>query len=102
MRQKDKYFIFGLLSGFSIPFIENLIRFQELDVASKLAEIILLGGEVWHYVFLYLVLINSVILYVRRFREKINPNSRIIFILSGTAVGFSLISIISANVQFFK
>ena len=92
----------GIAVGFLIPFIENTISDNGLDAISTFAKAIVLGGEIWHYIFLYLVLVNSVILYVKKLREKINPNAKFVFLLSGIAFGFSIISIISATLQYFK
>ncbi len=101
MESKDKFFILGGILGFVIPFVESVATHNSLDVTTILEEILLFGVSIWHYVFLYLVLVVSLLVYVKRLRERINPNSRMFFLVSGVAFGFALISIISATIQPF-
>jgi len=101
MESKDKFFILGGILGFVIPFVESVATHNSLDVTTILEEILLFGVSIWHYVFLYLVLLVSLLVFVKRLRERINPNSRIFFLVSGVAFGFALISIISATIQPF-
>jgi len=101
MESKDKFFILGGILGFVIPFVESVATHNSLDVTTILEEILLFGVSIWHYVFLYLVLLVSLLVFVKRLRERINPNSRMFFLVSGVAFGFALISIISATIQPF-
>ena len=101
MESKDKFFILGGILGFVIPFVESVATHNSLDVTTILEEILLFGVSIWHYVFLYLVLLVSLLVFVKRLRERINSNSRIFFLVSGVAFGFALISIISATLQPF-
>ena len=101
MESKDKFFILGGILGFVIPFVESVATHNSLDVTTVLEEILLFGVSIWHYVFLYLVLLVSLLVFVKRLRERINPNSRMFFLVSGVAFGFALISIISATIQPF-
>jgi uncharacterized membrane protein YjfL (UPF0719 family) len=101
MESKDKFFILGGILGFVIPFVESVATHNSLDVTTILEEILLFGVSIWHYVFLYLVLLVSLLVFVKRLRERINPNSRMFFLVSGVAFGFALISIISATLQPF-
>ncbi len=101
MESKDKFFILGGILGFVIPFVEYVATHNSLDVTTILEEILLFGVSIWHYVFLYLVLLVSLLVFVKRLRERINPNSRMFFLVSGVAFGFALISIISATIQPF-
>jgi len=101
MESKDKFFILGGILGFVIPFVESVATHSSLDVTTVLEEILLFGVSIWHYVFLYLVLLVSLLVFVKRLRERINPNSRMFFLVSGVAFGFALISIISATLQPF-
>jgi hypothetical protein len=99
MDHKHKYFISGILLGFCIPLLEHFLTYNTLDPTNVFEEILVFGDKIWQYVFLYLIVINSVILYVKRFRAKINPESRLIFLISGVALGFAIISIISATIN---
>ncbi|MEE8180464.1 MAG: hypothetical protein V3T67_01350 [Nitrosopumilaceae archaeon] len=101
METKDKFFILGGILGLIIPFVEHVATHNSLDVTSVLEEVLLFGVSIWHYVFLYLVLVVSLLVYVKRLRERINPNSRMFFLVSGVAFGFALISIIAATIQPF-
>jgi len=101
METKDKFFILGGILGLIIPFVEHVATHNSLDVTTVLEEVLLFGVSIWHYVFLYLVLLVSLLVFVKRLRERINPNSRIFFLVSGVAFGFALISIISATLQPF-
>ena len=101
MERKDKFFILGGILGFVIPFLEHVGRENSLDVTTVLEEAVLFGVSIWHYVFLYLVLVVSLLVYVKRLRERINPNSSMFFLVSGVAFGFALISIIAATIQPF-
>jgi len=101
LHNKHIFFAIGILLGFSIPFVEHY-----LDVSAEpdkpFAKILLFGTSLWHYIFLYIVVLNSIILYVQRLRKRINPASKIIFLISGISAGFALISIIAATVQAFQ
>ena len=101
MQNKDKFFILGGILGFVIPFVEHVGTHNSLEVTTVLEEVVLFGVSIWHYVFLYLVLLVSLLIFVRRLRERINPNSRMIFLVSGVASGFAIISIIAATIQPF-
>ena len=101
MESKDKFFILGGILGFVIPFVESVATHNSLDVTTILEEILLFGVSIWHYVFLYLVLLVSLLVFVKRLRERINPDSRMFFLVSGVAFGFALISRISATIQPF-
>ncbi len=85
--------------GFVIPFLEHAIIYNSLNMTNVFAQILVFGEKIWQYVFLYLIMINAIILYVKRFRTKINPESRIIFLISGVSFGFAAISIISATIN---
>lgn len=101
MEHKKKYFILGIIIGFVIPFFEHVISNNSFNMTNVFAEILVFGEKIWQYVFLYLIVINSLILYVKRFRTKINPENRMIFLISGVSLGFAIISIISATINFF-
>lgn len=100
MQNKHKFFAIGLLLGFIIPFAEHYISVQEID--NPFEKFVLMGTAVWHYIFLYVVVINSILLYVKQFREKINPQSKLVFIVSGVSSGFAIISLIAATVTYFQ
>lgn len=100
MHNKHKFFAIGILLGFIIPFVEHYISFQEID--NPFEKFVLMGTAVWHYIFLYVVVINSTLLYVKQFREKINPESKLVFIVSGVSSGFAIISLIAATVTYFQ
>ena len=101
MRNKHKFFAVGILLGISIPFVEHFLEDnEEIDVPFE--KFLLTGTAIWHYIFLYVVVINSIILYVKRFREKINPESRVIFLVSGVSSGFALISLFGATITYFQ
>jgi hypothetical protein len=102
MNHKHTFFISGIVLGIAIPLVEYGITNNRLDVLSKFEEAILIGGEVWHYIFLYLVSFNALLVYVKNFREKINPDSRVVFLTSGVAFGFSILSIVSASIRPFQ
>ena len=99
MEHKQKYFILGIIIGFGVPFLEHIIVNNSLDMTNVFVEMIVFGEKVWQYVFLYLIVISSVILYVKRFRTKINTESRLIFLISGVSLGFAIISIISTTIN---
>ena len=102
MENKHKFFGLGLVLGFVIPFIENLIRYENLDTASLFAKVIIVSGDVWNYVLLYLIVVLTLVLYFKKTREKINQESRFVFIVSGVALGFAVISIITATINIIK
>jgi len=102
LRLKDKYFIFGVASGIIFPLVEYGLTNNTLNITSKFTQAFILGGELWHFIFLYLVVFNSLLIYVKKLRDRINPNSKIAFVVSGVAFGFSIISIISGTVEFLK
>ncbi len=102
MQNKEKFFILGSVLGFSIPFFENLVRYEAPHITSLFGKVLIASGNVWQYVFLYLIVIMTFILYFKKTREKINQESRFIFLVSGVALGFAIISIISATINSIK
>jgi len=100
MHNKHKFFILGILLGFIIPFSEHALD-AEFDASEPFVDFFIFGEKIWQYVFLYVIVINSILLYVQRFRTKINPESRVVFLLSGISLGFALVSIIAATIDFF-
>ena len=96
MHNKHKYFALGFILGFSIPFAEHYLD-SDPEVDNPFERFLLFGTSAWHYIFLYVVVINSIILYFQRLRERINPESRLVFMISGVSSGFAIISIISAT-----
>jgi len=101
MENKHKFFVIGLLLGFSMPFVEYYLEVNE-EVDNPFKKFLSLGTTFWHYIFLYIVVLNSIVLYMKRLRERINPNSRIIFFISGISSGFALLSIIAATLINFE
>ena len=101
MENKHIFFTIGILLGFSIPFTEYYLEADE-EIDNPFERFLLFGTSIWHYIFLYIVVINSVFLYVKRLRERLNPNSKIIFLISGVSAGFALISIIAATMPLFN
>ena len=85
--------------GFIIPFSENALG-GEFDSSKPFVNLLIFGEKVWQYIFLYVIVINSSLLYVQRFRTKINPESRFVFLLSGVSSGFAIVSIIAATIEF--
>ena len=102
LENKTKFFALGFALGFAIPFIENSIRFFDPTMMGLFEKVIVLTGAIWQYIFLYLVAAFTLILYFKRLRDKINPESKFVFLVSGVALGFAVISIISATVQIFR
>jgi len=86
--------------GFVIPFSENALS-GVFDSSRPFVNLLIFGEKVWQYIFLYVILINSTLLYVQRFRTRINPESRFVFLLSGISSGFAIVSIIAATIDFF-
>jgi len=101
MESKHVFFTIGILLGFSIPFVEHYLDAEE-EIDNPFEKFLLFGTSIWHYIFLYVVVINSVFLYVKRLRDRINPNNKIIFLISGVSSGFALVSIISATIPLFN
>ena len=101
MENKHKFFLIGLISGFFIPFLEQVAK-NNFDVTNHFAVFIVWGGEIWQFVFLFAIVTQSVFLYFRRLRNRINPEHKFIFIISGVSLGFALISIISMTITFFS
>jgi len=101
MHSKHKFFALGIILGLSIPFVEHYIDI-DADPDNPFEKFVLFGTSLWHYIFLYTILINSILLYVQRLRRRINPESRIVFLISGISFGFALISIIAATVTAFQ
>jgi len=99
LQHKEKYFILGIIIGFVIPFFEHFIIHNSLNMTNAFAEIVVFGGKIWQYVFLYIIVISSIILYVKRFRTKINAENKMIFLISGVSLGFAVISIIAATIN---
>jgi hypothetical protein len=100
MHNKHKFFILGFVMGFIVPFSENAIS-GVFDLNKPFVGLIIFGEKVWQYIFLYVIVINSALMYVQRFRTKINPESRFVFLLSGVSSGFAIVSIIAATIEFF-
>jgi len=100
MHNKHKFFILGLFLGFTIPFSEHALV-AGFDSSKLFVNFLVFGEKIWQYVFLYVILINSVLLYVKRFRSRINPDSRLVFLLSGITFGFAAVSIIVATMNLF-
>ncbi len=100
MENKDKYFFLGFALGFVIPFLESSIKSAaDPNLISLFGMVLVLSGAIWQYVFLYLVALFTLILYFKKLRDKINPESRFVFLISGVALGFAIISIISATID---
>jgi len=102
LENKDKYFFLGFALGFVIPFIESSIRSADPNLISLFAKVLVVTGAFWQYVFLYLVAAFTFILYFKKLRDKINPENKFVFLISGVALGFAVISIISATIEFIK
>ena len=100
MENKHVFFTIGILLGFTIPFAEHYIG-SEGETDNPFKKFLLVGTTIWHYIFLYVVVLNSIFLYVKRLRDRINPQSKIIFLISGISSGFALVSIIAATVTHF-
>ena len=98
MEQKQKYFILGLIIGFGIPITEHVLA-SDIDPDRPFEKFVVFGEKLWLYFFLYIVLINSVLLYFKRLRVRINPESRGVFLITGTSFGFAFISIIAATIE---
>ena len=100
MENKDKYFFLGFALGFVIPFLESSIKSAaDPNLISLFGMVLVLSGAIWQYIFLYLVALFTLILYFKKLRDKINPESRFVFLISGVALGFAIISIISATID---
>ncbi len=100
MENKDKYFFLGFALGFLIPFLESSIKSAaDPNLISLFGMVLVVSGAIWQYIFLYLVALFTLILYFKKLRDKINPESRFIFLISGVALGFAIISIISATID---
>ena len=100
MENKHKYFLIGLISGFFIPFLEQIAK-NNFDASTHLELFVVWGAEIWQYAFLFAIITQSLFLFIRRLRTRINPEHKYIFIISGVSFGFALISIISMTVRFF-
>ena len=100
MENKDKYFFLGFALGFVIPFLESSIKSAaDPNLISLFGKVLVVSGAIWQYIFLYLVALFTLILYFKKLRDKINPESRFVFLISGVALGFAIISIISATID---
>jgi len=100
LENKDKYFFLGFALGFVIPFLESSIKSAaDPNLISLFGMVLVLSGAIWQYIFLYLVALFTLILYFKKLRDKINPESRFVFLISGVALGFAIISIISATID---
>ncbi len=100
MENKDKYFFLGFALGFVIPFLESSIKSAaDPNLISIFGKMLVVSGAIWQYIFLYLVALFTLILYFKKLRDKINPESRFVFLISGVALGFAIISIISATID---
>jgi len=103
LENKDKYFFLGFALGFVIPFLESSIKLAaDPNLISIFGKMLVLTGAIWQYIFLYLVALFTFILYFKKLRDKINPESRFVFLISGVALGFAIISIISATIDFIS
>jgi len=103
LENKDKYFFLGFALGFLIPFLESSIKSAaDPNLISLFGMVLVVSGAIWQYIFLYLVALSTLILYFQKLRDKINPESRFIFLISGVALGFAIISIISATIDFIS
>ena len=100
MENKHKFFLIGLISGFLVPFLEQFSK-NNFDLANHFAAFLVWGGETWQFIFLFFIVTQSVFLYFRRLRKKINPEHKFIFVISGVSFGFAIISIISMALVFF-
>ena len=100
MENKYKFFLIGLMSGFFVPFLEQLAR-NNLDILSHFGFFLVWGGEAWQFVFLFFIVTQSVFLFFRRLRKRINPEHKFIFIISGVSFGFAIVSILSMTISFF-
>jgi len=100
LENKDKYFFLGFALGFVIPFLESSIKSAaDPNLISLFGMMLVVSGAIWQYIFLYLVALFTLILYFKKLRDKINPESRFVFLISGVALGFAIISIISATID---
>jgi len=100
LENKDKYFFLGFALGFLIPFLESSIKSAaDPNLISLFGMVLVVSGAIWQYIFLYLVALFTLILYFKKLRDKINPESRFVFLISGVALGFAIISIISATID---
>ncbi len=100
MENKDKYFFLGFALGFVIPFLESSIKSAaDPNLISLFGMMLVVSGAIWQYIFLYLVALFTLILYFKKLRDKINQESRFVFLISGVALGFAIISIISATID---
>ncbi len=99
MENKHKFFLVGLISGFIIPFLEQFAK-NNFDLSTHLGIFLVWGGEAWQFVFLFFIVIQSVFLFFRRLRKRINPEHKFIFVISGVSFGFAIISIISMIISF--
>ncbi len=102
MENKHKFFALGSVLGFVIPFFENLIRYETPDITNLFGYVLIVSGNIWQYIFLYLVAALTFVLYFNKTREKINSESRFVFLVSGAALGFAIISVISATIGFIE
>ena len=100
MENKHKFFLIGLISGFFVPFIEQIAK-NNFDLSTHLGLFLVWGGEAWQFGFLFLIVTQSVFLFFRRLRKRINPEHKFIFIVSGVSFGFAIISILSMIISFF-
>ena len=100
MQNNEKFFILGFILGFGIPFLEHAITYADPSIAGVFGKALVVGGNVWQYFFLYIIVLSSILLFFNKFRDKINPQSKFIFIITGIALGFAVISIISATIHF--
>ena len=100
LENKHKFFALGFILGFGIPFLENAITYADPSITGVFGKALVVGGNVWQYFFLYIIVLSSFLLFFNKFRDKINPQSKFIFIITGIALGFAVISIISASNHF--
>ena len=101
MENKHKFGLIGLVLGFFIPFLEQIAK-NNFDIANHFEVFVVWGGEVWQYVFLFAIIMQSIFLFFRKLRKRINPEHKFIFIISGVSFGFAIISILSMTISFFS
>ncbi len=99
MQNNEKFFILGSVLGLVIPFFENLVRYQNPNITSLLGQMLIVSVNIWEYVFLYLIVIMTAFLFFKKTREKLNQESRFFFFISGVALGFATLSIITATIN---
>jgi len=59
LENKHKFFLVGLISGFFVPFVEQLAK-NNFDLSTHLGSFLVWGGEAWQFVFLFFIVTQSV------------------------------------------